>query len=809
MIIFKKYILLFFLVCYSSNLLWAQYEDLYFRHLNYDDIVSPSMISSIVQSDKGFIWIGTEGGLLRYDGYNFKKFVRAKDVNGSITNNLINVIYEDNNGELWIGTSNGINLFDKATSTFTPIDIQPIKGGRNYITSIIEDEYNNIWIGTNGGVKRLNRDNKLLEGVPVDTDAPLFNSYRVLSLVYDAFFGVFVGTSEGLRLFDPNTGLELEVPDIFKNNESLYEAKMWKIINEPNGNLWFATKTKGVFYFDKKNNSIINYSHKLDDNTSIASNWVHNVLPVDENTTWFATNDGLSILKKDIGEFVTYKHNAYNNSTISDNDIKSFLRDKSGSIWIGTSGGGLNFFNQSNYNFINIGEAVKPNFGLSYPLVSALAKADNEALWVGTYGGGLNYLDFKNKKSTSYMIDHFDKKKSSNIINVLENQNDTNLLCGTVNGLYTFNKKTKQFKSISVMPLSDASTEAPPIMSLVVDSNDAIWAGTDGEGLKYIAPSGSIFTFKVEPDKNSISDNYITDIEDYGSTIWVATQDGLNLIDKNSKSVLRTYRSGSENGISNNALTSLFLDSKARLWIGTNFGGLNYFDEASQKFYVINKSHGLTDNLIKNIFEDNDGNIWVSSDNLLFKVSFKNFNPPFTKSDLEITSFSSSDGLSIGQFSINCNIKYSDKLVYGASKGITIFNPNSIIKAPNTSDIIITKLKIHNKEVSVLDPDSPLTADISDTSEIVLNYDQDYVELEFSAMNFINAENNIYAYKLESSSGNGDWREIGNQNSIFLANLNYGNYSFYVKTSNENNVWSPNIKALKITILPPWWKIII
>lgn len=799
-----KYLLITIVVLFSFHItsVCGQGSDLFFEHINYEKNFAPSMISSIFQDEKGFIWLGTENGLLRYDGYNFLKYTRDRNIAGSISNNHINVIYEDSDTNLWIGTSNGINYFDKDRKIFSPIDILPIKGGRNYISSIIEDGDKRIWIGTFGGVKQLDKERHLL--LNNNSNAELFNSMRVLSLFYDDRFGVFAGTSNGIHAFDPNTGQTKDLPDIFNKNKLFLLSKIWKIARDDDGDLWFATKSNGVFLYSRKQNQLINYREDFKSHTAIASNWVYDILPVDKNTIWFATIDGLSVLKKDVGEFTNYRHNAFNNYSLSDNEIKSFLKDRNGSIWVGTSAGGLNFFNHTNYNFIKIGETIEPNFGLTNPIVNALLKESEETLWVGTNGGGLNFLDFKNKKISAYKINDFGITKSSNMINVLAGQDEENLLCGTVNGLYQFNKNTKRFKRILLS--KNDSTGQFPITGLLVDDKK-IWVATEGDGLKILSEENIIEIFKSGEGAQAISDNFITDIADTENILWIATQDGLNLLDKKLNVITSIYRRGGKNTLSNNNLTTLFIDSKGRLWIGTDYGGLNFFDEKSQKFFVLNKSNGLTDNSIKSITEDDEGNIWVSSDDLLFKIKFINFILPFHANDLEITSYSSNDGLSLGQFSRNCSIKLNNnKLVFGASKGLAIFNAAGIIKSPNTSDIVFTRLKIHNKEVNVSDKDSPLKRDISRTSQITLNHTQGYLEIEFSAMNFVNPENNRYAFKLESFSREDEWHILGRQNSVNLPDLSPGNYVFSVKTSNEDNVWNDRVKTIKIIIMPPWWK---
>jgi signal transduction histidine kinase/ligand-binding sensor domain-containing protein/DNA-binding response OmpR family regulator len=800
-----RYSVVIILILLSPVSIFGQGSNLYFEHLNYDVNYSQSTISSILQGEKGFIWLGTDNGLVRYDGYNYIRYQNNENDRNSLSNNHINVLHEDSQHNLWIGTKNGVNLFNKKTNKFFQIDIPPIKGGRNYISSIIEDDAKNLWIGTFGGVKRLNKQKHLLEDVSKNLNITLFNKSRVLSLFYDKNYGVLVGTSTGLECFDPVTSKLKTLPKAFTENKAFLKSKIWKIIKEKNGDLWFATETMGVFLYSKSKNQLFNYYNDFNRKNTIASNWVNDILSIDNNTVWFGTNDGLSVLKKDKGEFINYKHNPFVNSSLSDNYVKCFLKDRQGSIWLGTIAGGVNFFNQANLNFISVRESFFPNFGLSNALVNSIIEDRTGAFWIGTFGGGLNYLDFATNKSASYLIKTIDRKKTSNMIKVVVDQNNENLLCGTLNGLYQFNKGSKNFK---FMPLSKEESEVDgrPISTLLMD-NDDIWVGTNGSGLKKIDKSGKIESYLADGGQYSLSDNFIMDIENRKNGLWVATQNGLCYFDKNKKTFLKFLREVEPNSLSSNNLISLFTDSKGGLWIGTDNLGINYFDDKTQKFYAINKSVGFIDGIVNNISEDIDGNLWASSDDQLFKIKIKKFDLPFKASDLEITMYSSKDGLSVKKFSDNCSIKLrNNNLVFGASKGIAIFNPNKIIKTPNKNEIIFTKLKVNNEEVNVYDVNSPLEKPISEISSITLKHYQGYLNLEFSSLNFVNPDKNIYSYKLETLFQNDEWHELGVQNVLNLNALSPGTYNLKIRTSNEEGIWNPKIKNLEIVILSPWWE---
>lgn len=786
--------------CFTTR---AQDTGLYFEQINYDDDFSPSMISGIVQNKKGFIWIGTENGLFRYDGYSFYRYMRNKEASGSLSNNHVNVIFEDSSQNLWIGTNHGVNLFRKNSNDFLQIDVSSVKGGRNYISSFTEDSNKQIWVGTFGGVKRLNKKTYLLDNIKSDSNFTL-NQSRVLSLFYDPLYGVLAGTSEGIKCFDPVTGNLKVLPKGFTNNPGFLKAKIWKVAREADGSLWFATETQGVFYYDREKDVLTNFKHDFANTGTISSNWVNDIMIADAVNVWFATKDGLSVFNKKTRRFTRHKHNPLSNYSLTDNDIKCFLKDRHNCIWLGTSGGGINFYNKGNANFTKIGEATSHEFGLNNAIVSAIAKENDNALWVGTSGGGLNFIDIKRKVSQAYIVDNKDEKKTKNLITALVNRG-TDLLCGTYNGLFTFSKTTRQFTPVPLSANGRPEDERP-ITSLFTDHGD-IWVGTHGNGIKRVLQNGSVENYRDDESEQSLSDNFIMDMENRPNGIWVATQNGLNFFDKRLKKVTKLYRTNTEKKIGNNSLTTLFTDSKGRLWIGADYDGLFYLDEANETFFELNKAKGFTDSAIKAITEDAAGNLWVSSEDVLYKITIKPSSRKLSLSDFKITKYSAKDGVSVKQFSYHCALRLNQsELVFGAAKGMAVFNPKAVIKAPNNTEIVFTKLVVNN-EVVEPDPENKiLDKPISEASEITINYDQGYIGLEFSSLNFVNPKKNKYAYRLDRVMAKEEWHTTGTQNRINLSNLAPGSYVLSVRSANEDGGWNPNIKTLTINVLPPWWR---
>jgi len=831
----SRYYFLVFLFS-ISNLLHAQ--TLNFKHISYKEGLVQSPISCFLQDKKGFIWFGNFKGLMRYDGYEFKSFISDLNVSSTISNNRVNAIFQDSDQQLWIATANGLNSYNSKLETFNRIDIREIKGGRNYISSIVEDQQKNIWVGTFGGLKKLNKKTWLLEDIPGTYQNMQFKNSPVFSLFLDAENNIWAGTKEGLVKFNPRNQKILPLPSAFLQNENFTSNKVLVIKQDMNNDLWFGTEISGAFRYSKNQNTLQNYSFREGGN-SIASNWVKDILVRDRENVWFATRNGISTLNTGTQLFTNYKHDPLDPKSLNDNAVWSFLKDKNNCIWVGTFAGGINFYYHGNSNFQNVGENVGKPLALNHILVTAVTEDRDSSFWVGTFGGGLNHINRKANTSKYYNIRAKNTNRPSNGVKSLADDGKGNLWVGTLDGLSLFNKASENLTYFD-FKARDGRLSENLILCILPDGEGA-WIGTNGGGLRYTLKNGSspILLIKKTPKSGSnyaydllvdkktnhvvfndlpssvkkeemdISDNFVTALlKDGPDHLWIGTQNGLNYYDIKANKITRLYQKvrDTKYQLSNSNVSALFRDSKNRLWVGTEEGGLNYFDQQHERFYSIDKKEGLQDNVIHSIVEDDKNNIWVSTDLGLYKIGFKKFSPPFKAQDLNIISYTANDGLISNQFSTQAGLRLkSEEILFGGINGLTIFYPDRIIKNVTPPGVVITELLVNNSKLEIGSKNSPLSSSITETQEIELPHNQSNLSIKYAALNFINPENNTYAYKLEGLSLADKWQIIGKQRVVNFANLPPGEYIFRVKAANNDGVWSNEVRSLKISILPPFW----
>jgi len=681
-----------------TALLCAQPGTVNFKHISYREGLVQRPISTFLQEDQGFVWFGNQKGLTRYDGYEFKTFVHGISDTTSISNDRVNAVFMDSEKTIWVGTSNGLNRFNRDLETFESIDIRAVKGGRNYISCIAEDGQKNLWVGTFAGLKKLDKATKILEDASTEKNS--IGEQAIYSLYIDHAQRLWVGSRTGLFKFDPVSRKMLDMPEVIRASKLNQATKVVVIRQSERGDLWFGTETSGVFHLDATSTQMESYTFKENCTNCISSDWVKDILFYDDNTMWFATQNGISRLNTETHVFTNHLHDATNANSLSDNVVRCLMKDRAACVWAGTASGGIDFFYQGNSNFSNIGEVVGPK-GLLHPLVLAMVEDPDGSLWVGTYGGGLTHIDRAQDVFTHYSLKSPHQGRITNGVRSLANDGN-NLWVGTLEGLSLLEKPSGRMTHFNI-PIREGRL-GERIINAILPDDGGVWIATNGGGLKFFRDGQTLLSYLNEGGTQSLADNFITALlKDSLNNVWVGTQNGISYYDTQKKAFTELYRRSKniQSKISHNHITAFFVDSKHRMWVGTE-SGLNYFDLKSREFYPITPVLGLVDNFIHGITEDKDGNLWFSTDQGIVKLSFQKFNVPFNTNDLHLTTYKLSDGLSSNQFSNACGLSLQTReLAFGGMSGLSIFYPDRILENTNPATIVLTEILINNKRIPI------------------------------------------------------------------------------------------------------------
>ncbi len=811
-----------------------------FDRITLDDGLSQSNINCFAQDRIGFLWIGTNGGLNRYDGSEFKVFLHDLNDSLSISNNVINTIFEDEDGLLWIGTQNGLNIYNRRSNKFTIYRSEKNNSNSissNVITAIVEDTLGNYWIGTDGGgLNKFDPVNKEFEHFQYQAKNPYsISSNSISSLCLDKYGFVWVGTKDqGVNMLNPANEKFVRYLANDENDHQISDNKVNTIYQDNDGVLWVGTD-KGLNQFNEQNNKrslgsrdeIIQYQYDGNIN-SIGGESVLSIYQGASGLIWIGTNNGgLTSLNKELGYFKNYQIDPNKQEGLLSNKITAIFDDRSEILWIGTNAGINKIDRQGDRFKLHVRKQGAENTWSSNN-VRSIFKEENGITWVGTFDAGLNKYDphtgeftiykdndiilagisieehkkilRKNNRKSKRFKDK-DKYLTNNRILSVHRDDNKNLWIGTGGGgLNKLDLKTEKITWYLSNP-EDTNSLSNDIVKVIFESSDGLlWIGTEGGGLNKFNGEKFVSFKHNENDTLSISSNVITSIaEDLDGNLWIGTfGGGLNKFDKTSGTFKRFTIQENRGGISSNTVYCLYRDENNKLWIGTN-DGLNLLDVESETFKHYTVHNNLPSNFIYGVLDDNKGNLWLSTNRGISKFDIEN----------EVAkNYDKLDGLQGNEFNPGAYFKTnSGEMLFGGINGFNSFYPRKIKDNTYQPDVILTDFKIFGESAEIGAPNSPLQIHVSEQKQLELSYKDKAIQFEFVALNYTNSEKNEYAYILENFEKK--WNYVGTRRFASYTNLPPGEYVFRVKASNNDNIWNEDGTSIVIKINPPfyrtWW----
>ena len=777
-----------------------------FDHLGLENGLSQSSVHVILQDRLGFIWFGTEDGLNRYDGKEFKIFRPDPYVEDSISDRWITSIIEDQQGYLWIGTRlGGLNRYDSTNGKFQSYRHEPDNPNSissNRINTILEDSLGFLWIGTDNGLNRFNpQTNTFTHFYNLPGINTSLSNNHISALFEDSKRILWIGTIDG-GLNQLNAGdftFKRFVYDL-KNPSSLSSNTVNDIVEDHRGNLWVATPT-GLNRMSPFANYFIRYTHNDSDSNSLIDNSVSKLLVDKSGALWLGTTNGLDRHEPQNRRFVHYQHNPGNAESLKSNIILSLYEDRGGVFWVGTFGSGVDKYNRGQNKFgYYQHDSDDPN-SLSSNFVSSIAVERSGIVWIGTYGGGLNRFDLRLNQFTHFRSNSGNPGSLlSDIITSLFIDSNRVLWVGTNRGLSRKDPASEEFihYTSSVQdpyqnePIDPQSITPGSVTAIYEDNANSLWVGTTN-GLNKFNPDTETFTHILSNPKqvNSLSSNSITCIfQDSDGNLWVGTSDnGLNRIDPESGLIVHyLYDPQTTGSLNHSSVSSVFEDSRGILWVATAGGGLDRYHSKKDNFTYYTVKHGLPNNVVYGVVEDDKSNLWISTN-----YGLSRFNPvsgPFRNYTVE-------DGLQSNEFSRNSFDRGTDgRLYFGGINGLNIFKPEDIQDNTYAPPVVFTAFEQNGVPL-------PNTMQTEYVQEITLAWPNNSFGFEFTTLSYAKPSSIQYAYMLENFDN--DWNYIGSQGEGRYTNLPGGTYVLKIKGTNADEIWSENSQSVRIVVVPPFW----
>ena len=786
---FSLYILFLFILdlccvpIYANKTNPVREVDLY----TIEDGLSQTTVNCLLQDSKGFIWIGTQDGINKFDGYSFKVFKNDPNDSSTISNNFINSIIEDDKGNIWIGTKKGLNKYDPYTGTFqrytSSNDSQ--KGLKeNTVYNLYQDKQGYIWIKTERFLSRYNPKsdkfrhyehfNDVFNTTPEGINFSIFEDHRNQ---------LWVGTKDGLNYFDRN----LEIFKRYKhdpNDPNSISNNFVKVIFEDSkDNLWIGTDDGlNLFNWETEEFKRYNAEHKLN---QLSNSIINDLFEDKSGNLWIATDEGISRFNYSTDELASYNQFINNNENLVSTPVTSIIQDKSENIWAGTFLGLIKIENKDKkFNLFSKDEKGAPLFSNNY-IISIYKGSD--IIYVGTWGNGLYLFDPISCKTVQYNTAN--SKIGNDFIHKIFKDSKGRFWIGTQNGVNMFNPVSKQFSQIQQKDLHSIM-QNNRVFDILEDQNQNIWIATKF-GLHKISKNKSQSYYNDPDDLNTISSNQIYDLYfDKNKNLWIGTTNGLNLLDTKTNKIERFIRNDGvcESCISNNDVVSICEDTVHNcMWFGTMVG-LNRFDFNTKTFQVYTEKDGLPNNFIYSIYLDNNANLWLSTNKGLSM---------FNVATNEFSNFSVKDGLQNYEFNHGASFMSDDgEIFFGGIDGFNSFYPDSIMKNLVEPGIEITLVDL----LSEYGTDEVF---VGRDNRIQIPHKNNLLTIEFAALDFTDPTKNKYAYKLEGVED--EWIDLGYRRYATFSNLAAGNYVFKVKGSNSDNIWSKEAAVLNISVVTPIW----
>ena len=799
-----------FLFINASLCLFGQseyYRELIFQNITVNDGLAHRTVLSIAQDQQGYIWIGTNNGLNRYEGDRLTTYRwNIADTSG-LPGNIVEKLFLCKKGRLWIISSQGqLAWYNYATDQFVSIKTSSVD---DRVRDITNDQEGNIWVLCNvNELFRLDPDQNRL----IDTAQPiLFPSTEskpyVLQLKFDPKNRLWITTAQqGVHLFRLLNGeLEYEKP--------LFEPfKSMTLYGQANqGGWWIAHE--GKIFRSTIEDGDVNLDEIFDIRASFPQiqNGIRDIIEDRKGQIWVAVfGSGLIQIRK---EDDTYKARHFSGETFHEKGLNNphttdLFLDRYNVLWIGTQAGIFSVHvNQKPFYLIN--KIPGQQESLIHHIVHAIYR--DKFLWVGTIKG-LTLIDTESKKFHHYptLTDLKDGRKASIISSIFKDSRGIIWIGTDAQGLFkvlNLDDPTRlSFERIKASDPDGVDLTQTDIRAITEDEYGKIWIGTADRGIFLL--SGDSQSYHLEP-LSSLRAKRITNLykDPYENAIWAASwENGLIRINiKNRDDHRLTYfkhEPGNPNSLSINHVNPIQKTAAHTLWVGTIGGGLNklhFHPDGQVSFRHFSTHDGLADNTIHSILADDAGNLWLGGSGLT----------RFEPANGEATHFDAHDGLQSNLFIVNAAFRdQKGHLYFGGPYGLNFFDPSLIHQEESPPDLLINGLNIMNNQVEVgqqLNGRILLDKPVNQLDKITIEEKENDITLDFLALHTVSPKGNRLRYRLKGYQET--WRDVNRTRAtVTYSNLKPGNYQFQVSGCNGDGWWAPDIKTLSITILPHWYK---
>ncbi len=778
------------------------------------------VVAALAEDGDGFLWVGTQAGLARWDGYHFRL---AKD----LPDQWIQTLHTDQRGQLWIGTrSAGLLRYQRELDQFTSASSQL----SHLAVRTIADAGNNadaIWLGTDSGLDLLTISTQKIEhwhASPGKADS--LPSQRISALLLDNNNQLWIGTDRGLVRRPAQPG-QATLTTIALPLSSGQVADITSLFQAQDQRIWIGTRKHGAFLFDPKNQQILTPQK----NIALSIDTIHSITQASNDEIWLGSfGQGIIAVNTQTLDARRIVRRAGIATSLNDNTIWSMLRDRSGLVWVGTNHG-LARHNSTQQAVRSLIGHPENSDGLSFDAITSIWPANDGRIWLGLEKNGVNIIDQHARHVLQIPPDpgQPDTALPKASITVMQNSLNNSVLIGSMRGLYQVIPATAvgqdgQSSEMMINRIKLPSRNPSAVISGISMQGTNFWLGYwDGlwrqpsAELKHKAWPKTLSTSDFEQIgakfnlPNSLSDQRISTIEAApDGALWIGTGNGLNWYDPASRRLVALRANPNDaTALASGRITSLLTDTSGRLWVGTLGGGLHLLESAPgrlpARFRHFSHSDGLPSANIQKLVLDNSGQIWASSDDHIFRID---------PQQLTLHRLQAEDGIVLGGYMAGAGTKTQQgEVLFGSRHGLTVIQPRAFQEWNYRAPVAITDIRIQGKAIAAAhfnagnqsskNANKNANNNASNNAALEIQPQSNQFTVEFAALDFSAPELNRYQFRLDGYDQH--WTETDSEHrQASYTNLPPGQYQLRLRGSNRNGLWNENV--LPITVWPAWYQ---
>lgn len=746
---------------------WEGLASPLFSHIGPAEGLPYPVGMSLAQDRDGFVWIGTPGGLARWDGYRMRVYGRHNGDPASLPENIVPVLLPDDHAGLWVGTVSGLVAhYDRESDSFVTHRAPDRALGR--IVGMAGDGKGGLWVAGQNALAHLDPasgDWRFEE--PVGSGLPQGN---IRSILRDREGTLWVGTGNGILRRPAAAG--------GRRFEPVAEAVATRLFQDRAGRIWFGTRTGELGFIDEAGGG------RFVNGFSPSGQRVTAIVEPEPGRLWVGEfGGGIRELRTDSGTIRHIRNDPLRNSSLADDSVLDLLVDSSGLVWV--SGlGGVDRHNPQNHGIATLLPGA--DSGLPGKDVRSMSARPDGRIWLGFRAEGIALFD-----PVAGLVAHIPPGTGGaggtlpkQIVQAIVTTDDGMVWTGSPAGLHRIDPKTGSVDRFA--PLANANILA------LMGEGPLLWAG-GSMGLARIDRAGNAVTvFSHEPGrKDSLSDNSVQQVlRDRAGRLWVGTQAGLNLFDERTQSFRRFLHDPADpRSLPSDIVNTLLEDRLGRLWVGTA-GGIGILEEDVEGrlgFRSLGSVDGLPHDTVTVLLEDRAGLVWVGSGDRLAAVD------PGT---LAVRTFGPMDGAGVRTHWAGSGARLPDgTLLLGGFGGMTVIRPDRLRDWSFLPPVVATDIRVGGRPIPVPQAEGAVP--------VTLTPEDRGVEVEFAALDYSAPERNHYSYRLEGFDTHWIDVEADHRKAVYT-NLPPGSYRLTVRGSNRDGVWSGKTLALDLRVLPAW-----